>query len=106
MPRRRPRFSAKEGPGHEGDRGHDGRCDEHVVGGAGTELPVRIEPHVLIIVGRMSTEANSTTKSYSTIIVERANGVVTITFNRPKRKNAANGTMWIELLDVLTEIYF
>lgn len=30
--------------------------------------------------------------------------MVTITFNRPRRKNAVNGKMWIELLEVLTEI--
>ncbi len=34
-----------------------------------------------------------------TIIVERAQGVVTVTMNRPERKNAANATMWQELLD-------
>lgn len=33
-----------------------------------------------------------------TLIVERAGGVVTVTMNRPARKNAANGTMWRELL--------
>ena len=29
---------------------------------------------------------------------------MTITFNRPKSKNAVNGVMWIELLELLTEI--
>ncbi len=29
-----------------------------------------------------------------TLIVERAEGVVTVTMNRPARKNAANGVMW------------
>ena len=37
---------------------------------------------------------------YTTLIVERARGVVTVTMNRPERKNAANGTMWRELLEV------
>ncbi len=32
-----------------------------------------------------------------TLIVERADGVVTVTMNRPARKNAANGLMWREL---------
>ena len=32
-----------------------------------------------------------------TIIVERDAGVVTVTLNRPERKNAANGAMWQEL---------
>ena len=31
-----------------------------------------------------------------TILVERAQ-VVTVTLNRPERKNAANGQMWSEL---------
>ena len=106
MPGFRAFFSAKEGPGHEGDRSDHGRGHEDVVGGTGAELPVRIEPHALIIVGGVTSPANSSDKSYSTILVERANGVVTITFNRPHRKNAANGTMWIELLEVLTEIHF
>ena len=36
-----------------------------------------------------------------TLIVERTGRVVTVTMNRPARKNAANGTMWRELLDDL-----
>ena len=103
---RRGRLSAKEGPRHQSERGHDGGGHEDVIGRSGSELPIRIESHVVIIVGSVSTTANSTDKKYSTILVERENGVVTVTFNRPKRKNAANGTMWIELLDVLTEIHF
>jgi len=39
--------------------------------------------------------------SNETILVSRAGGVVTITLNRPERKNAANGQMWQELLDEL-----
>jgi enoyl-CoA hydratase/carnithine racemase len=35
--------------------------------------------------------------SWETLIVERSGGVVTVTMNRPERKNAANGTMWREL---------
>lgn len=35
--------------------------------------------------------------AYEAIIVERNEGVVTITMNRPERKNAANATMWNEL---------
>jgi len=40
-----------------------------------------------------------------TILVDRAEGVVTITLNRPERKNAGNGLMWQELLDTLGEIW-
>ena len=38
-----------------------------------------------------------------TLIVERSGGVVTVVMNRPERKNAANGTMWRELLAVLED---
>ena len=34
------------------------------------------------------------TEPWETLIVERDGGVVTVTMNRPERKNAANGTMW------------
>ncbi len=39
-----------------------------------------------------------------TLLVERVAGVVTVTFNRPHRKNAANGTMWRELRATFEEV--
>ena len=57
-----------------------------------------------IIVHEVSTTSDTQSKNYETLLVERNAGVVTITFNRPKSKNAVNGVMWIELLEVLTEI--
>src|SRR5271165_2692118 len=39
-----------------------------------------------------------------TLIVERRGGVVTVTMNRPERKNAATGTMWHELLATFEEV--
>jgi enoyl-CoA hydratase/carnithine racemase len=39
-----------------------------------------------------------------TIIVERDSGVVTVTLNRPDRKNAANGAMWQELHATVQEV--
>jgi 2-(1,2-epoxy-1,2-dihydrophenyl)acetyl-CoA isomerase len=39
-----------------------------------------------------------------TLIVERANGVVTVTLNRPEKKNAINGPMWRELIEVFDEV--
>ncbi len=42
--------------------------------------------------------------STETIIVERDEGVVTVTLNRPERKNAGNGLMWQELNDTFTEV--
>ncbi len=42
--------------------------------------------------------------SLETLIVERVDGVVTVTMNRPARKNAANGTMWSELLATFDDV--
>lgn len=42
--------------------------------------------------------------STETIIVDRRAGVVTVTLNRPERKNAGNGQMWRELLDTFGEV--
>jgi 2-(1,2-epoxy-1,2-dihydrophenyl)acetyl-CoA isomerase len=39
-----------------------------------------------------------------TLIVERSGGVATVTMNRPTRKNAANGTMWSELLTTFEDV--
>ena len=45
------------------------------------------------------------TKTLETLLVHAADsGVVTVTMNRPEKKNAANGTMWDELREVWTEI--
>jgi 2-(1,2-epoxy-1,2-dihydrophenyl)acetyl-CoA isomerase len=39
-----------------------------------------------------------------TLLVERHDGVVTVTMNRPARKNAANGRMWRELLATFEDV--
>lgn len=39
-----------------------------------------------------------------TILVERDAGIITVTLNRPERKNAANGQMWLELRDLFYEV--
>src|SRR5579871_2036778 len=39
-----------------------------------------------------------------TLLVERKDGVVTVTMNRPERKNAANGRMLLELREIFEEI--
>ena len=39
-----------------------------------------------------------------TLIVERDGGVVTVTLNRPEKKNAANGRMWDELRSTFDEV--
>jgi 2-(1,2-epoxy-1,2-dihydrophenyl)acetyl-CoA isomerase len=37
-------------------------------------------------------------------LVERSGGLVTVTFNRPERKNALNGANWADIDRVLTEV--
>jgi 2-(1,2-epoxy-1,2-dihydrophenyl)acetyl-CoA isomerase len=44
------------------------------------------------------------TSEFETLLVGRDDGVVTVTMNRPARKNAANGTMWRELLAVFDDV--
>jgi 2-(1,2-epoxy-1,2-dihydrophenyl)acetyl-CoA isomerase len=39
-----------------------------------------------------------------TMTVDRADGIVTVTFNRPAKKNAVNRQSWIELLEVLQQV--
>ena len=41
---------------------------------------------------------------FETLIVERDAGIATVTMNRPERRNAANGTMWRELLAVFDDV--
>ena len=52
-----------------------------------------LKPMTASIVGPMADNG------YETIVVERSGrGVVTITLNRPEKKNAINGAMWNDLL--------
>ena len=44
------------------------------------------------------------TDTRQAIIVDREDGVVTVTMNRPHRKNAADATMWSELRTVFREV--
>ena len=39
-----------------------------------------------------------------TLLVDREDGVVTVTLNRPEKKNAINGRMWRELIEVFDEV--
>jgi enoyl-CoA hydratase/carnithine racemase len=54
-----------------------------------------LKPTIVSIVRAMTLE---------TLLVERADGIVTITMNRPEKKNAANGVMWDELLATFREV--
>jgi len=40
----------------------------------------------------------------SETLVERSDGLVTVTFNRPRKKNALNGANWADLDEVLREV--
>ena len=40
----------------------------------------------------------------TTTIVEREDGLVTVTLNRPQRKNAISASMWNELDEILSEV--
>ncbi|MEK7291950.1 MAG: hypothetical protein AAB088_00750, partial [Actinomycetota bacterium] len=84
---------AAERPHHENHNRDQGACHNHVVAGALHPFAVWIESHVASIVGLMET-----------VEVLRTDGVVTVTMNRPSKKNAANGTMWQELLDTFRHI--
>lgn len=44
------------------------------------------------------------TKTYTTIKVEREQGITWVIFNRPEKRNAMNPTMHFEMVDVLTEL--
>jgi len=41
---------------------------------------------------------------FETIIVERKDGIATVTLNRPERKNAGNGRMWQELHETFLDV--
>lgn len=48
--------------------------------------------------------AGATVRVMDPLLVERAGGVVTLTFNRPERYNAVTPEMWPLLLEVLREV--
>lgn len=70
----------------------------------GTNFRYGSNPTPVIIVPGVTTTPDHRPFPYESISVERRAGIVTIVFNRPERKNAVNGKMWIELLDILTEV--
>lgn len=48
--------------------------------------------------------SNSTTGYSDSTIIERSDGLVTVTFNRPEKKNAINSEIWADLDLILTEV--
>jgi len=92
--------SPEKGPGNQPERGRDRSDDEHDVGASFHSFARRIETHIAIMYRRVMT-----TNALQAIIVERNDdGIVTVTLNRPEKKNAANNTMWNELLATFREI--
>ena len=91
--------SPEKCPRNERKSGRDGSNDEDDVGTTLDSLARRIETHGAIMYRR-----GMTTNALETIIVERNEGVVTVTLNRPAKKNAANNTMWNELMSTFREI--
>src|SRR2546425_7697048 len=45
-------------------------------------------------------------RNYETILVDRQDSVVTVTLNRPKKKNAMNPALHNEMVELLTELKF
>ena len=88
-----PRLLAGQSPCKQGNNGNHCRGNNDVVAGALHALAMRIESHPLSIVCVMET-----------LEVLRQDGIVTVTMNRPSKKNAANGTMWAELKQTFLEI--
>jgi len=80
-------------PQHQGNNDHKRRTHNKKVAGSLDALAMRIESHALSIVFYMET-----------LEVFRENGIVTVTMNRPAKKNAANGTMWDELRDTFKTV--
>ena len=49
----------------------------------------------------MKSNTPGTDAEYSTVLVSRADGVSTVTFNRPEKRNAMNPIMHVEMVEVL-----
>lgn len=86
-------------PGDEREGDCNCRDHEHDVRAAFHSFARRIKTHAVIMYRR-----GMATNALETIIVERNDGVVTVTLNRPAKKNAANNTMWNELMSTFREI--
>ena len=52
----------------------------------------------------MENKAKGAASGYSTVLVEKADGVATITFNRPEKRNAMNPKMHVEMVEVLADL--
>lgn len=80
-------------PGDERRNDDERAADDGVIAGSLNALASRIESHWSSIVVAMET-----------LEVLRQDGVVTVTMNRPAKKNAASQTMWAELLETFRDV--
>src|SRR5207302_1929666 len=55
--------------------------------------------------GREPTLGGSMTQ-YSTVLVDRADGVATVTLNRPEKRNAMNPQLHLDMVQVLEELRY
>ena len=84
--------SAEDRPRQHRQRDDYGGGDEEEVRRAAALLASRVEPH------------RRSFPQVETLIVERTDGVVSVTLNRPEKKNAANDQMWDELQATFDEV--
>lgn len=94
--------SAEKGPRQKPYAYQQRTDDQEVVGVGAAVLPVRVESHDDQYRRRMSEP--HTPVEFETIRVEREDGIVTVTLDRPRVKNAINGSMWNELLATFRSI--
>ena len=85
--------SSQQRPRQQTDDSQDRSHHEHVVGGLGDELAIGVESHRTSIVPFPWKPSRSLAQS----------GIVTVTLNRPAKKNAANAQMWNELLETFRD---
>jgi enoyl-CoA hydratase/carnithine racemase len=79
-----------------------------VAHGEGSALPEWCESHAGTVAapptGSAGQMRDGGTTAMETLLVDRDNGVVTVTLNRPRKKNAINAVMWRELTTVFDEV--
>ena len=88
--------------------------DDHLVAGPGADLvvaaraPVRLDRLVRLDVSDLDlvfvVHRAITVPAMSELLIDRSGGVVTVTINRPEKKNAITRSMWRRLRDVFLEI--
>ena len=86
--------------------------DDHLVAFTDSNLVVAARAAVLLhrLVGLhvpdfdVGLHGTSTVGDVQELLVDRADGVATLTVNRPQRKNAITVEMWAQLVDIFDDI--